>query len=230
MTHFCACQHLSITAICVPQAGNGVDVALDIKKSAASLEGTHRCLMIIVSFGAKMTSRPHKTKTFDETLLALDLASIKFKLVDTCDGLGWSLTKANRVEIEYKRFLKLIHLYGNDQSIVPCQDVDKFWHYHILDTRKYILDCNVLFGDILHHYPYFGMKDEADAKNLASAFEKTKALYSSQFGEIPISMASSICGGGGSGPSTCGRFVEREWRPSYNDCLAKTAENPERPY
>lgn len=35
----------------------------------------------------------------------------------------------------------------------PNQDVDDFWHQHILNTKMYLKDCEYLFGFILHHDP-----------------------------------------------------------------------------
>jgi hypothetical protein len=34
----------------------------------------------------------------------------------------------------------------------------------------------------MHHFPYFGMRGDADAQNLQSSFETTKALYAAAFG------------------------------------------------
>ena len=119
----------------------------------------------------------------------LDLRMIKLKLQDAEEGLGWSKELCNDTEIEYKRFLALRRKYP-DMEIVPNALVDKFWHQHILDTMKYAEDCNNLFGYFLHHYPYFGMNGEQDARNLYNAFEKTKVLYFNHFGENYIGKAS----------------------------------------
>jgi hypothetical protein len=49
------------------------------------------------------------------------------------------------IEREYRRFLVLNMLYPFE-SIVPCREVDKFWHAHILDTAAYRVDCERVFG------------------------------------------------------------------------------------
>ena len=46
---------------------------------------------------------------------------------------------------------------------VPCKLVDELWHAHILDTRAYRDDCYRIFGFFYDHYPYFGLRDAADA-------------------------------------------------------------------
>ncbi len=69
------------------------------------------------------------------------------------------------------------------RSIVPTSMVDKFWHFHILDTKKYAEDCERVFGYFLHHFPYFGMRGEEDAKNLKRCFTETEEIFKKEFGE-----------------------------------------------
>ena len=61
--------------------------------------------------------------------------------------------------------------------------MDNMWHFHILDTRAYVKDCDAVFGHYLHHYPYFGMRGEQDAANLKNSFELTKVKYEEAFNE-----------------------------------------------
>lgn len=112
----------------------------------------------------------------------LDLEPIIVKIMDKVEGKGWSLEYAQLIEAEYRKFLLLILKYP-DEAIVPPQQVDEFWHYHILDTMKYAQDCEEIFGYFVHHFPYFGMRGEEDAKNLKDAWSKTCSLYVENFGE-----------------------------------------------
>lgn len=118
---------------------------------------------------------------------ALDLSMVKLKLQDVEEGMGWTTAEADTAEEEYKKFLALKRAYP-EIDVVPNQIVDRFWHQHILDTRKYAEDCEVIFGDFLHHFPYFGMRDEEDAQNLKDAFEVTCRIYERHFGEDYASM------------------------------------------
>jgi len=127
-----------------------------------------------------------------EAINNLDLGPIKFKLNDKRDGLGWSLEKINQVEDWYKKFL-FLNLKYPKLSIVPTKDIDEFWHFHILDTLKYKDDCQAVFGYFLHHFPYFGMRNEVDAENLKLAFNKTIELYSMEFGVSPIEQIGEQC-------------------------------------
>lgn len=127
-----------------------------------------------------------------EAIFALDFSPIKFKLMDRKEGHGWTAAEADACELEYKRFLTLLAKFP-EEVIVPNTDVDKFWHGHILDTIKYAEDCDKVFGYFLHHFPYFGMRGEQDAANLANAALNTYRLYEQEFGDAKA-MDVSYCG------------------------------------
>lgn len=93
---------------------------------------------------------------------------------------GWSEGKLNIVEGQYKRMLFLWTKY-NSLGLPPSNDIDVFWHYHILDTRKYHADCQKIFGYYLHHNPYYGIDD--NKSKLLKAFENTLVLYKKEFNE-----------------------------------------------
>jgi hypothetical protein len=92
--------------------------------------------------------------------------------------------------------------------IVPTKDLDKVWHAHILDTVKYEADCNEIFGTFLHHFPYFGLRDDDDAKNLQAAFANTRSLFQEHFSFDPAKPVAADCGGGscqcGCNGTSCG--------------------------
>lgn len=116
-----------------------------------------------------------------EAIFALNLDPIKMKLMDEKEGHGWTSAQADRHELEYKRYLALLAKFP-DEVIAPNVNVDKFWHGHILDTMKYAQDCENVFGYFLHHYPYFGLRGEQDAANLAEAAVRMRRLYEQEFG------------------------------------------------
>jgi hypothetical protein len=91
----------------------------------------------------------------------LDLSSVR---ENAMAKLGWSSEKAQRVENSYKRFLyALAHKEENDLLSPPSQEVDDFWHQHILDTRKYREDCNTVFGHYIDHTPRLSPEDQSRA-------------------------------------------------------------------
>ncbi|MEO8152971.1 MAG: hypothetical protein ABI605_07870 [Rhizobacter sp.] len=124
-------------------------------------------------------------KTLEHTMAAieaLDLGLIKFKATRQEDGYGWSPAHADKMEQAYKRYL-ILHAKYPAMTLAPDQDVDRFWHMHILDTRKYAADCETTFGHFVHHFPYLGLRGEDDAKALQSAFAAMQTLYAQEFGE-----------------------------------------------
>jgi hypothetical protein len=113
-------------------------------------------------------------------IAALDLGPIKFKISSKEDGYGWTAEHVDRIELGYKRFLALLAMHPGRQ-FAPTQDIDKFWHAHILDTRKYAADCEQIFGEFLHHNPYLGMRGDGD--RLEQAASDLRDLFESDFGE-----------------------------------------------
>lgn len=150
-----------------------------------------------------------KTKEkFNKKLAKLDLEPIIFKLVKDPDSeIPWSLEKADYAAQEYKKFLTLYYLYkGKGKILSPNKLVDQFWHQHQLDSEKYREDCELLFANtfqiivskllravfnplgicihatMVDHFPYFGMRGEEDAENLAKSYRDTVQLGVEHFG------------------------------------------------
>lgn len=123
-----------------------------------------------------------------EAIQSLDLTMLKRKLMDSEEGEGWTEAQCVFATQEYKRFLQIVLEFGN---AVPNRIMDTVWHYHILDTKAYYKDCMAVFGEFIHHYPYFGMNGEDDKKNLLNSFEETKSQYLSLFGE-PIDRLNGV--------------------------------------
>jgi len=114
----------------------------------------------------------------------LDLGNVRMKLADTEEGAGLAIDQIDLMEQEYRKFLALQLLYPG-ADIVPCEIVDEMWHRHILDTAAYREDCDAIFGQFLDHFPYFGMRGEADAQALNDAYVETLERYLATFGEPP---------------------------------------------
>ena len=96
----------------------------------------------------------------------------------------WKKEEAIKACELYKRFLYLKKKHENtNDALPPSEDIDEFWHNHILDTKKYKVDCDRIFGSYLHHYPYLGIDDKTDMNDLQIFFEKTQKLYFEEFGD-----------------------------------------------
>lgn len=112
---------------------------------------------------------------------SLDLAMLKRKLLEE---KRWTHEFCDEAESLYRKFLALNIRYP-DRKICPTGPVDDFWHAHILDTRAYAQDCEFLFGRFLHHFPYFGMRGNADRAALDQAFRESVELFIVHFGIDP---------------------------------------------
>jgi hypothetical protein len=110
----------------------------------------------------------------------IDLSPINEKL-QYDNPILWSDATIAQTEVDYRRFLAL-NLLHPSTTLVVNKILDDYWHQHILDTHKYAADCDKLFGSFLHHYPYFGMKDDEDGQRLLEAFDVTQQLWKEAFG------------------------------------------------
>jgi hypothetical protein len=127
-------------------------------------------------------------------IAALDLAPIKAKLMHKDSGEGWSLSYADSVEFEYRRFLYLVKRFPSE-PVAPLFDVDVFWHYHILDTRKYAADCDQIYGYFLHHCPSSGALGEDETVHDRRG-ARMHELYEAIFGDrcIPPQESNAVTG------------------------------------
>lgn len=104
---------------------------------------------------------------------------------------SWLKKDAEKTCQYYRNFLFLKKKYASQPiKIPPSQDVDEFWHRHILDTEKYIHDCQAIFGHYLHHYPYFGIDAYSTWDDLTSAFDQVQKIHLAEFG-YPIEATKS---------------------------------------
>jgi hypothetical protein len=160
-----------------------------------------------------MESVERELSTIRDAIEMLDLDPINVKLMDTVEGRGWSEDQIAEADRMYRRFLYLTAKY-KETTIVPTSIVDDLWHAHILDTEKYLSDCYTIFGQILHHFPYLGLRGSQDARDLREAFELTERLFFVEFGSTQSDTkhfksamsTTSICGGGKCGNSCKGNI------------------------
>ncbi|AKH22266.1 glycine-rich domain-containing protein [Sedimenticola thiotaurini] len=114
---------------------------------------------------------------------ALDFERLKHKFTATSDA-EMTPEEWYSTEHEYRRFLAL-KLFYPGISLIPSNDVDKLWHFHILDTRAYREDCEKVFGRFIDHYPYFGIYGKEDYREQQIRFALTVELYERHFGPYP---------------------------------------------
>ena len=110
-----------------------------------------------------------------EKLKALNLSPIAAYLMNPQNGYGWNRQQAFRAIRRYKTFLFINYLYPQI-FLVPTQEIDRVWHCHILHTRQYRQDCEMLFGYFIDHEPDSELWGESHQPHFDEAFAQTQAL------------------------------------------------------
>lgn len=129
---------------------------------------------------------------------AIDLESVVQAMISRH---GWVELRARQAEVEYRKFLVLIkqrpgHLIIPWRDEQGRDDLDQFWHQHILDTFKYDRDCRRVFGRVVHHDPNVppgSAKEVLSSKLTKRSYEKT--FGGVVYGQVPAAPYVSGCGG-----------------------------------
>ena len=130
---------------------------------------------------AQLTTKP--VQDVIAAIQALDLESVKVRIMDAELGEGWTREHADSIATAYRTYLTMLVKYPDDaDDILLSEDVDEFWHTHILQTRKYSEDCQSVFGNYLHHEPHVGEVTAADIEKRTAQAERTRRLYEREFG------------------------------------------------
>lgn len=109
----------------------------------------------------------------------------------------WTPQRFEEVETEYRKFLALSKLHSG-MNLIPSYEVDEFWHRHMLNSRRYMPDCQEYFGHYLHHTPFAGTPNK---ELFLQQHNATMRLYIEAFGNPPKSWAAraNCCEGQGGG-------------------------------
>lgn len=118
-----------------------------------------------------------------------DLAFIRKQLASYLEYSDWDESRFDAAEFEYRRFLALCRSYP-DKLIGLSIDADSIWHQHVLNTRRYVDDCNSYFGAYFHHSPIYGELDHKESQR------QTEELYIEVFGERRTIHVEATCTGG----------------------------------
>jgi hypothetical protein len=119
-------------------------------------------------------------------IVMLDFTYLVKKMIDESYPLPrWTMEDALHGLQLYKNFLILSRKHAKTQQpLIPTKEIDEFWHQHILHTRQYEADCQVIFGYYYHHDPVDIAKNSAsERQKISELFAKTQQLYFEEFGE-----------------------------------------------
>lgn len=151
---------------------------------------------------------------------ALDFSRMKAKLQHQKHA-HWTPESLEQAERGYRQFLKLAAKYPHTPA-VPSEQVDAFWHAHILDTRRYASDCERIFGYVLHHDPYVGIDGPEDEARLHAMAAASDALSMQEFGSA-LTPAAYCARAAVDEPAYCARMARAE-EPAYCALTAKGEE------
>ena len=141
----------------------------------------------------RLTTKP--THEVIAAIHALDLTSVKVRLMDGQLGEGWNQAYADSIEAAYKTYLIMLAKYPEHaEDIMLAEDVDEFWHTHILQTMKYAYNCEKVFGKFLHHDPHIGPRTEETFATRAAKADKTRQLYEREFENAAAAWAGPAVG------------------------------------
>lgn len=116
------------------------------------------------------------TVTLEQHLNTIDFAAI---VTNAVEKLDWSLSRAQTAVKALREFYLLKSQYA-DLALSPSSEVDEVWHLHILNTRAYHKDCQVVFGEYLHHTPGIGKEENAEGwenyQRLSQLYLKTEEV------------------------------------------------------
>lgn len=116
--------------------------------------------------------------TIESIERCLDMKDV---LAKAKENYKWSDEQASEALKNYMKHWFLAAKHPNQPLAAISKAADDLWHQHILDTRKYTIDCQRVFGCYMHHQPIYGRPSEFEK----AAYNSTVDLYMSEFAVIP---------------------------------------------
>jgi len=117
------------------------------------------------------------TDVYQQRVQQLDCDRLIRYVTERYPGLRGQI--ATTIE-HYFCFLYLLNCYPQ-AGLVPTQAIDRVWHCHILDTRRYRRDCLALFGYVIDHEPMLKLEAMAQPEQLMAALAITSELLQRHF-------------------------------------------------
>lgn len=105
-----------------------------------------------------------KSKNILTKVMNYDLSVIHNRFLKDYPELS---SRLENIELIYRQYMYLCAIKPKKMSLaVPSNDVDKFWHCHIIHTKLYQSFCNDIAGYFIHHAPH-GALTTNDEKKIA---------------------------------------------------------------
>lgn len=105
-----------------------------------------------------------KSKTIFTKVMNYDLSVVRDRLLKDYPELS---SRLEDIELLYRQYMYLCAIKPKNMSLgVPSNEVDLFWHCHIIHTRLYQNFCDDIAGYFIHHNPH-GTSTTNEEKQLA---------------------------------------------------------------
>ena len=125
-----------------------------------------------------LPSVPAMDNNLRNRVVSLDLGPVGTQLVEY---VGWTAERAAAAERRYRRFLYLKAVLP-DGMASPTEEIDQFWHQHIINTQRYGPDCQRVAGRFLHH-TFLSPNDPVQAREIQTVWLATWICYEMLFEE-----------------------------------------------
>jgi len=104
-------------------------------------------------------------------VMTYDLSLIRERFLKDHPELS---SRLDSIELVYRQYMYLCAIKPKMSLSVPSNEVDEFWHCHIIHTRSYQDFCNDIAGYFIHHAPHSALATNKEKKvarrNLLSLF------------------------------------------------------------
>lgn len=157
-------------------------------------------MVVMLIMYSHYTERGTRRRVTKWDISALDLSKIHNQLKRR---EGWEDVRIAAADAEYRKFLWLLAAYPGEMMVPWSDDLDSFWHQHILNTADYTATCNRLFGKYINHTP----EDATNAAAQHHAAHQTNERYRREFDKgRPNGTTTQDSGCSSSVYAACGSF------------------------
>ncbi|WP_377477527.1 MAG: hypothetical protein P2A85_03385 [Microcoleus anatoxicus] len=116
---------------------------------------------LVKSDSEQMESIHIRSKNILGRVMSYDLSVIRERFLKDNPELS---SRLDSIELVYRQYMYLCAIKPRMSLSVPSNEVDEFWHCHIIHTREYQDFCNEIAGYFIHHAPHSALATNKEKK------------------------------------------------------------------
>lgn len=116
---------------------------------------------LVKSDSEQMESSDIRSKNILGRVMSYDLSVIRERFLKDHPELS---SRLDSIELVYRQYMYLCAIKPKMSLSVPSNEVDEFWHCHIIHTREYQDFCNEIAGYFIHHAPHSALATNKEKK------------------------------------------------------------------